>query len=400
MNLARLVVILSGLLGFSECTMEIQQLVITLQHCMSPNPEERNAAEQALNQVKIPRVMAVDQEDLSNGVLDWLHGLVRLMLHRGQCGRISETGGRHQLQKCSQEGLGARLGGCVDVLVAIIEAHFTYKNKRQPSKFCEEDKATVRSNLLEAIIRAPPKIKSQLGEVLKYLKSAPWSHICAHLLPLQSIVYSDYPEQWPDLLPAVMQNIGSQEQLRLHGALFALRILARKYEFKDEFVFYLDAMLSNGWPKASLMTVFLCLAERTGPSGQCYQQRLPYSASNISGAQLNMAQLLLALLSCSLLWGAWAHPVRIGHDVGHPGRQQSAHCGDGRDGQADLQDILVLHVHVHSPMPNPAGSVCRLDDMLLHIHQHASPNGGNARGCGFAGLLALVEGQKMGVAYN
>lgn len=28
--------------------------------------------------------------------------------------------------------------------------------------------------------------------------------------------------------------VGLQEQQRLYGALFALRILARKYEFKDE----------------------------------------------------------------------------------------------------------------------------------------------------------------------
>lgn len=50
----------------------------------------------------------------------------------------------------------------------------------------------------------------------------------------QSIVYTDYPGMWPDLLPAVLQNIQSPEHPRLHGALYALRIIARKYEFKDE----------------------------------------------------------------------------------------------------------------------------------------------------------------------
>ena len=47
-------------------------------------------------------------------------------------------------------------------------------------------------------------------------------------------MYVDYPERWPDLLPTVMQNLTSPEQQRIHGALYCLRIIARKYEFKDE----------------------------------------------------------------------------------------------------------------------------------------------------------------------
>ena len=59
-------------------------------------------------------------------------------------------------------------------------------------------------------------IRSQLGECAK------------------AIAYSDFPEQWPGLLPALCGSLGSPEQPRLWGALFVLRILARKYEFKDE----------------------------------------------------------------------------------------------------------------------------------------------------------------------
>ncbi|EIE23737.1 ARM repeat-containing protein [Coccomyxa subellipsoidea C-169] len=85
-----------------------------------------------------------------------------------------------------------------------------------PSPIPEEDKAAVRDNLLEGIVRAPQVVRTQLGECLK------------------AIVHVDFPESWPGLLPIVLQNLGSQEQQRLYGALFALRILTRKYEFKDE----------------------------------------------------------------------------------------------------------------------------------------------------------------------
>lgn len=93
--------------------------------------------------------------------------------------------------------------------------------------------------------RAPHVVQVQLGEVFK------------------TIVYSDYPEKWPGLLQALCTNMVNQvcqilgaatrcflsprcwmatdiltfqpqDPLRVHGGLYALRILARKYEFRDE----------------------------------------------------------------------------------------------------------------------------------------------------------------------
>ena len=64
--------------------------------------------------------------------------------------------------------------------------------------------------------RSPPLIRSQLGECAKY------------------VAYADFPERWPGLLPALCASLGSPEQPRLWGALYVLRVLARKYEFKDE----------------------------------------------------------------------------------------------------------------------------------------------------------------------
>eukprot|EP00850_Spirogloea_muscicola_P016520 SM000134S26963 [mRNA] locus=s134:343998:351525:+ [translate_table: standard] len=78
------------------------------------------------------------------------------------------------------------------------------------------DKVTVRDNLLEAIICAPALLRSQLGECLK------------------TIVQSDYPEQWQALLPLIDGNLRSMDQPRVTGALFALRVLARKFKHEDE----------------------------------------------------------------------------------------------------------------------------------------------------------------------
>ena len=61
-----------------------------------------------------------------------------------------------------------------------------------PSPIPEADKAAVRDNLLEGIVRAPQVVRTQLGECLK------------------SIVQVDFPERWPGLLPIVLQNLSSQ----------------------------------------------------------------------------------------------------------------------------------------------------------------------------------------------
>jgi hypothetical protein len=48
---------------------------------------------------------------------------------------------------------------------------------------------------------------------------------------LKTVIHADYPEQWPALLPAIFNNLKSQDQQRVFGALYALRILTRKYEY-------------------------------------------------------------------------------------------------------------------------------------------------------------------------
>ena len=60
------------------------------------------------------------------------------------------------------------------------------------SQIPEGDKAAVRENVLESMVRAPGVVRMQLGECLK------------------AIVGTDYPERWPGLLPALLANLASQ----------------------------------------------------------------------------------------------------------------------------------------------------------------------------------------------
>jgi len=98
----------------------------------------------------------------------------------------------------------------------LIKKSWDVQEKSEAHQISAEDQAVVRSNLFEALVRVPHTIQTQLGEVFR------------------TVVYNDYPEKWPGLLPELCTNLASQDPQRVQGSLYALRILARKYEFRDE----------------------------------------------------------------------------------------------------------------------------------------------------------------------
>lgn len=49
---------------------------------------------------------------------------------------------------------------------------------------------------------------------------------------LRHVLEKEYPDNWSDLVPKVMSFINTQDITRLHGALYTMRIIIKKYEHK------------------------------------------------------------------------------------------------------------------------------------------------------------------------
>jgi len=160
----------------------VQSLCAVLQGVTSPDNAQRKAAEQALETSRFaPRQV--------------------VML----------------LQACCAEGLdlALRQAAAIQFKQTVAQGWLI----REPGKpgIPDEDKLWVKGNVLQGMTSCPPKIRSQLTESFK------------------TIVDRDFPMDWPALLPAVIEALGSAQDPKLmHGALSALRCITRKYEFKDE----------------------------------------------------------------------------------------------------------------------------------------------------------------------
>ncbi|KAB2067369.1 hypothetical protein ES319_A09G221700v1 [Gossypium barbadense] len=159
--------------------MDLPGLVVVLQAALNPNPAERKAAEQSLNQFQYTP-----------------QHLVRLL----------------------QIIVDNNCDMAVRQVASIHFKNFIAKNwapldPNEQQKILQSDKDMVRDHILVFVTQVPPLLRVQLGECLK------------------TIIHADYPEQWPRLLDWVKHNLQDQQ---VYGALFVLRILARKYEFKSE----------------------------------------------------------------------------------------------------------------------------------------------------------------------
>ncbi|KAL0673798.1 hypothetical protein Bca4012_001779 [Brassica carinata] len=162
--------------------MDLPSLALILRAAaLSPNPDERKASERKLNQLQhTPQ------------------HLVRLL-------QIAVDG------NCDM---------AVRQIASIQFKNFIAKNwspegssAGEQQRILQSDKQLVRDNILVYVTQVPTLLRSQLGECLK------------------TIIHADYPEQWPRLLDWVNYNLQNQQ---IYGALFVLRILSRKYEFKSD----------------------------------------------------------------------------------------------------------------------------------------------------------------------
>ncbi|KAF8689581.1 hypothetical protein HU200_041756 [Digitaria exilis] len=160
--------------------MDLPSLAVVLRAALSHVPEERKAAEDSLNQFQYTP-----------------QHLVRLLqiIVDGSCDMaVRQVASIH--------------------FKNFIAKNWSPNDPDESPKVLESDKVMVRENILGFIVQVPPLLRAQLGESIK------------------TIIHSDYPEQWPSLLHWVTHNLELQNQI--YGALYVLRVLARKYEFKSE----------------------------------------------------------------------------------------------------------------------------------------------------------------------
>ncbi|KAL8140216.1 hypothetical protein V2J09_006237 [Rumex salicifolius] len=158
--------------------MDVASLAVILQGALSPNPVERKVAEDSLNQFQYTP-----------------QHLVRLLqiIVDGNC------------------DLAVRQASSIHFKNFIAKNWLPHDSEEQ-SKISQSDKAMVRENILLFVTQVPPLLRVQLGECLK------------------TIIHADYPELWPGLLHWVKHNLQDQQ---VYGALYVLRILARKYEYVE-----------------------------------------------------------------------------------------------------------------------------------------------------------------------
>ncbi|KAI8003685.1 Importin beta-like SAD2 [Camellia lanceoleosa] len=190
--------------------MDLHSLAVVLQAALSPNPDERKAAEESLNQFQYTP-----------------QHLVRLLqiIVDGNCDMaVRQVASIH--------------------FKNFIAKNWSPHDPHEQSKILPSDKDMVRQNILVFVAQVPPLLRVQLGECLK------------------TIIHADYPEQWPSLLQWVKHNLQDQQ---VYGALFVQRILCRKYEFKsDEERTPVHLIVEETFP--NLLSIFNSLVQIVNPS--------------------------------------------------------------------------------------------------------------------------------------
>ncbi|XP_057427481.1 importin beta-like SAD2 homolog isoform X2 [Lotus japonicus] len=150
---------------------------VVLQAALSPNQDERKAAEQRLEQIQYAP---------------------------------------QHLLKLLQIIVEANSDIALRQVAAIHFKNFIAKNwsSSHHHQISLPDKDLVRNHTLLFLPQLPPLLRVQIGECLK------------------TIIHSDYPDHWPHLLHWINHNL--QDDQHLFAALFLLRILSSKYEFKSD----------------------------------------------------------------------------------------------------------------------------------------------------------------------
>lgn len=107
----------------------------------------------------------------------------------------------------------------------------------------EADKNTIKDNLIDVLISAPPKVRAQIAALITDIASP------------------DFPSKWPSFLPKVGNLIASHNPHYMHGALLALQRAIKKYQYmnaKDERRAPLYAIVKDVFPTLLQIFSMLC----------------------------------------------------------------------------------------------------------------------------------------------
>jgi hypothetical protein len=165
----------------AEATEVCARIALALQHSLLPDATARQQAEQALRRLeRAPQAQ-------------YLVCLFRIVV-----------------DPTLDVVAAVRQAGAIALKILVVRR---WDASQPEERLVEEEKAIIRANMLEGLVHATPIVRTQLG------------------LSLKAIAYSDFPQAWPGLLEAVLINLQAGEQRTL-GALYAQRMLVKKYEYK------------------------------------------------------------------------------------------------------------------------------------------------------------------------
>lgn len=150
---------------------------VVLQAALSPNQDERKAAEQRLEQIQYAP-----------------QHLLKLL----------------QIIVDANSDIALRQVAAIHFKNFIAKNWSSSDHHHHHHQISLPDKDLVRNHTLLFLPQLPPLLRVQIGECLK------------------TIIHSDYPDHWPHLLHWINHNL--QDDQHLFAALFLLRILSSKYE--------------------------------------------------------------------------------------------------------------------------------------------------------------------------
>lgn len=93
-------------------------------------------------------------------------------------------------------------------------------------------------------------------------------------MALRHVLEKEFPENWPEIVPKTMSLLNSQDVARLHGALYTMRVIVKKYEHKPSEGGRrepLNQIVQGAFP--ILLQLFAALAKHTSLEA-CLLQRI------------------------------------------------------------------------------------------------------------------------------